>query len=76
MANEKVAQIDGTMSLAEIKAAARKEVNDKHNKAAVAKLKALYEQERAAEMALANVRREIKDVEEQIEDGAFRDGVR
>ena len=48
---------------------ARREVAEETQKKAVAALKKLLQQEEAAKTALANIQREIKDMEIQIEQG-------
>ena len=50
---------------------AKREVAEEQNKAAVIALKDVYRKKDAAEKVLANINREIADLEARIEDGTF-----
>lgn len=50
---------------------ARKEVAEERAKIAVKALKAKYEQRESAKQVLANIEREVADLEASIRDGSF-----
>lgn len=74
MADKKVENLDGSMTVAEMMAQAKREVVAKRNAAAVTALKTRYEQLVLAEQSLANLKRDIADLERAIEDGSFNPG--